>query len=139
MKPYREFDHTGDIGFEVVGDAPGTLFANAGLALADLLYDPDRVRPDEEIGIAVEGRDRADLLVRFLAEILYLYDVCGLQLVRLRFPLLERTRLRAIGGGERFRQQRHRARASIKAVTYHHAEVRRRADGTWKARIVLDV
>lgn len=137
--PYRQFDHTGDLGFEVVGADLRRLFTNAGLALADLLYDPIRVRGREEIGIVLQGRDRADLLVRFLGEILYLFDVRGLQVRSLKIRTLEETALRAVAAGETFRSDRHRARTSIKAVTHHQARVVRRADGSWMARVVLDV
>jgi SHS2 domain-containing protein len=125
--PYREFEHTGDIGLEVDGADLRQLFTNAGMALADLLYDPERVRATEEIGVFLEGGDRADLLVRFLGEVLYLFDVRGLQFRSFGFRSLEDTRLRAVGCGESFRPDRHQVRTSIKAVTHHQARVVQRA------------
>ncbi len=56
--PYRQFDHTGDLGLEVEGTTLRVLFENAGRALFDLLCDLERVRSRDEIGILVEGVDR---------------------------------------------------------------------------------
>ena len=42
--PYRQFDHTGDLGLEVEGTTLRVLFENAGRALFDLLCDLERVR-----------------------------------------------------------------------------------------------
>lgn len=137
--PYRQFDHTGDLGLEVEGTTLRVLFENAGRALFDLLCDLERVRSREEIGILVEGVDRADLLVRFLSEALYLFDVGGFQFCRFSFPLLEDRKLRAVGSGEIFREERHRALTSIKAITHHQARVERSPEGLWEARLILDI
>lgn len=136
---YREFDHTGDLGLEITGADLASLFRNSALALGDLLYDPSRVDPAEEIGILVRGGDTADLLVRFLAEVLYLFDVRGFQSCGFEFPRLGETELRALARGEPIDPDRHRLRQSVKAVTYHQAEVRRTPAGAWRARVILDV
>ena len=129
----REFDHTGDLGFEVEGADPADLFARAAGALAALLYDPAVVRDRDTIGFSIRGRDLSDLLVRFLGEIVSLFGAVGMQFRRFEVDRLEATVLRATGRGERFDAARHRPRHGIKAVTYHQARVEPCPGGAWRA------
>ncbi len=138
-RDYREFEHTGDLGFEVDGSDPVDLFVRAGGALAALLYDPAVVRPLEPIGFSIGGRDAGDLLVRFLGEIVSLFDATGMQFHSFHVERYETTRLHVTGTGERFDAARHLLRNRIKAVTYHQASFEPRRDGGWRARVVVDV
>lgn len=136
---FREIDHTGDLGMEVVSrDLPG-LFSRAALAMGEILYDPSVVGSREEIGMFFRGQDHADLMVRFLGEILYLFEARELLFHHFKILLVEPARLRAVGFGEGFDTNRHRIRASIKAVTYHRAQVESKREGEWRAVVILDV
>jgi SHS2 domain-containing protein len=79
-----------------------------------------------------------ELLVRFLSELIYLFEVEGLllpQVVELSFVS---GGLRARLRGEPFDGSRHEARHAVKAATYHRLELRQEETG-WVAEVVLDV
>ena len=124
---------------EVVSRDLSGLFSRAALAMGEILYDPGLVGSREEIGMFFRGQDHADLMVRFLGEILYLFEVRELLFHHYKILLVEPTRLRAVGYGEGFDTNRHRVRASVKAVTYHRARVESKREGEWRAVVILDV
>jgi len=124
---------------EVVGPDLSGVFSRAALAMGEILHDPGLVGSGEEIGMFFQGQDHADLMVRFLGEILYLFEARGLLFHHHKILLVEPTRLRAVGYGEGFDKNRHRVRASVKAVTYHRARVELKPDGEWRAMVILDV
>ncbi len=138
MKTYRPIDHTADLGIEVSGKSEKELYRNAGIAVHDMIADLRRVQPREVRKITVEGRDREDLLVNFLREILYLYNGEHWLLKDLTIGRMEEGRIEATLRGEAFDPSRHGLKHEIKAVTYHQAEVKETPRG-WKARVIFDV
>ncbi|MGH7569149.1 MAG: archease [Gemmatimonadales bacterium] len=130
MTPFKFVPHTADIAVELTArDEPGLY--QAGLdALRTLLVGESEVVPREERAIEVGADDPGERLVRFLSEVLYLYETE-------RF-LPART-LPAGIAGEPFDPSRHAALREVKAVTYHGADVRRAPDGALQATIVFDV
>ncbi|HPL64010.1 MAG: archease [Syntrophales bacterium] len=139
LKPrYRFIDHTADLGIEVRGETERDLFANAALAVHDLIADTRTVRPRESRVISVSGIDSNDLLVNFLREVLYLFN--GERMLAANCTILEMDgeRVKAELRGEIFDRERHALKKEIKAVTHHQADLRR-GKGGWKARIIFDV
>jgi SHS2 domain-containing protein len=138
MKTYRLIDHTADLGIEVSGGSEKELYRNAAIAVHDMIADLRSVRPREVRKIAVEGRDREDLLINFLREILYLYNGEHWLLKKITIGKMGVGRIEATLRGETFERSRHGLKHEIKAVTYHQAEVRETPRG-WKARVIFDV
>lgn len=131
MTRFKFVPHTADIAVELSArDEPGLY--QAGLdALRTLLVGESEVLPREQRAIeVVAGADPAERLVRFLSEVLYLYETE-------RF-LPART-LPAGIAGEPFDASRHVALREVKAVTYHGAEMQRDARGLLRVTIVFDV
>jgi SHS2 domain-containing protein len=130
---HRELEHTADLALEVWAPDLPSLLAEAARGMYRLmgvvLADGARQRRRIELTAA----DRESLLVDFLAELLYLaesedlaFDVIDLE--------AEEDRLRAKLEGAPMRSHT----KDIKAVTYHHLEVRDTARGV-ETRIVFDV
>jgi SHS2 domain-containing protein len=138
MTTYRLFDHTADLGIEVLGGTIEELYAGAALALFDLLTDTEAVRVTQVRTIAIEGDDPADLLVNFLRELLSVWTGEGFLGRECTIREVTPRRLTALLGGEPFDPARHRIKKEIKAVTYHQPSVRRTAE-TWVGRVVFDV
>lgn len=136
---YRVVPHTADLAFEVeASDWPG-LLAAASLAVSDLIRT---VTPggDEERGISVEGADREDVLVAFLAEVLYAYEHDGF------LPssaVVDRAGTTFAAGritGARLDPAANPPDRVVKAVTYHDLKVVEGAAGApWSVRVVLDL
>jgi len=135
---YSLIDHTADLGIEVRGETEKDLFANAALAVHDIIADSRAVRLRNSRAITAAGIDRNDLLVNFLREILYLFNGDGMLIRRCAVLDLGEYRVEAEVRGEHFDRERHALKKEIKAVTHHQAEIRREGEG-WKARIIFDV
>ena len=77
-RAYEELDHTADLRIALYGETLEALFANGALALFDLLVDGESGGGgDTPWSLRVEGDDLEDLLVRWLGELLYRFEVDG--------------------------------------------------------------
>jgi protein archease len=135
---YELVDHTADIGLAVTGESADELFAEAAVALADLLFDPQEVAELEERRVELEAPSRDELLVRWLNELIYLRDADSFLWRSVEIGFDGERRLSARLRGEVFHQGKHRVRSGVKAATYHLLEVIEVQEG-WSARIILDV
>jgi SHS2 domain-containing protein len=130
-------EHTSEVGVVGYGPTPGAALAQAGLALTSILTDLERVEEREERRFVVEGRDPVDLLVAWLGELIYVFEVERLVFRRFVVDVSPDWRASAVGYGERL-SRRHPRRLHIKAVTYHQAALEP-DDGRWRAQAYLDV
>ena len=71
---FRFFDHTSDAKFQAYGRTLEEAFANAALATASLMWDPAGIEMKLDHRVDVRGRDLEQLLVRFLSEIIYVFE-----------------------------------------------------------------
>src|SRR5262252_10942355 len=97
---YEPLSHTGDLGMVAYGQDLPELFAHAAWAMFDLMSDATTIRPQHSVTVDVSGADVEDLLVRWLSELLYLYDTQRLLCCNFTFATLEPTHLTATVGGE---------------------------------------
>jgi SHS2 domain-containing protein len=135
---YEPLSHTGDLGMRVYGRDVPELFAHAAWAMFDVMSDATRIQPRLTMTIHLEGSDFEDLLVRWLSELLYLYDTQRFLSCTATFSTLEPTRLAATVQGEPFDATRHPIDTEIKAVTYHQIAIKQ-ADGGWHAQVIFDL
>jgi SHS2 domain-containing protein len=103
-----------------------------------LIAEGESISAVEEFRVEAEGEDRAELLVDFLRELLWLHARHEFLYAEADFELLGSQRLRARVRGERVDPERHHLVREIKAVTYHGLEVVCEDSGCM-ARIVFDV
>ena len=138
MKRYETFDHTADVGIRAFGKTVEEVFANAAYALFDLLTDVGSARNQLAHEVCVEGMDREDLLVRWLNELLFLWEKERYVFREFHIVRLTATSLKAVARGEIFDAARHECKTEIKAVTYHQVEVIRK-EGMWVGRVIFDI
>ncbi|HEY3174395.1 MAG TPA: archease [Candidatus Polarisedimenticolia bacterium] len=139
---YSWFDHTADIGLEVTAPTLEALFETAATALFDLLVETPAAggaSGGEKREIRAAAGSGAELLVRWLSELLYLHDAEGLVLRGFEIVELREDRVTGRAVSERYDPVRHRPRTQIKAVTYHQLLLQRQEGEGWKARLVFDV
>ncbi len=136
--PYTLIDHTADLGIRVWAGGLRELFEEAAAALFDLITDRGRVADTAVRALAVQGRDRPDLMVNWLRELLYLWNGDQLLVARTRVDTLDETRLAARVWAAGYDPRRHELRREIKAVTYHGIAVGP-ADEGWEAVVIFDV
>ncbi|MFH1135345.1 MAG: archease [Pseudomonadota bacterium] len=138
MKRYRVFNHTADLGVYFYGPTPADVFRNAGLSLPRLLMDRPPRRGREKRFLEVDGTDREDLLIRWLSELLYIFNVKRLVATDLEDATLEPGLWRAGLVLAPFDLKSHGLKHDMKAATYHDPEFRPVRTG-WRARVVFDL
>ena len=135
---YEPLSHTGDLGMVAYGQDLPELFAHAAWAMFDLMSDATTIQPQHTVTLSVNAVDLEDLLVRWLSELLYLYDTRRLLCCSFHCTLLEPTHLTATVAGEPLDPDRHPIDTEIKAVTYHQIAVAQ-VEGRWQARVIFDL
>ncbi|MBE0597636.1 MAG: archease [Desulfuromonadales bacterium] len=131
-------EHTADMGIEVSADSQAELFIQAARGLREILSASEAV-PREERKVQVTGGDAAELLVKWLNEILFLFETDGFFPIEFAVEeITEEYHLRGRIKGEPFDPERHSIEREIKSVTYHQLRVEKQ-DGLWHARIFVDL
>jgi SHS2 domain-containing protein len=134
---YREIEHTGDAGVELVATSRAELFRRAAIAIARLMVAPEGVRPIERREVRVSAVSDADLMHDLLAALLNLFLVEGFIWCD-AVVNEDGDSVRAEVVGERYDSARHELRTEIKAVTYHQLSVERVGD-RWQAQVIFDI
>lgn len=126
MEKYRILPHTSDGKFRAYGRTLEEAFANAALAMASLMWDWRKVEPRLSHAVRAGGRDREQLLVKFLGEIVYLLDTR-----RFLLSSVEHLKIREAAGGWTLEaelrgdtlSERHEIHGNVKAVTYNDMKI----------------
>jgi SHS2 domain-containing protein len=132
VSSHRFVEHVGEVEVELESETEAGVFAAATDAFAELVA-AEGGGPSEQHEIALEGGDRALLLVDWLNELVYLAEVDGFVPERLEAFELGGAGLRATVAGRRDDPPH-----LVKAVTLNNLEFAEKG-GAWHGRVVLDV
>ena len=138
---YSFVDHTADVAADLSGQTLDDLFASAAQALTDTITDLREVRRGTTDTMVVDAGTLEDLLVDWLNELLYRFEVRNLLVAGADVEVQaigQRWRLDATLHGEPFDPMRHPSRVLVKSATYHGLHIAEQ-EGKWTARIVLDI
>ena len=138
MKKFDIVEHTADTGIVAYGADMREAFANAAYGMFSLMADLEQVREETSRYIEAEAGDRESLVVSWLNELLYMFDVEGIIFKRFDILELTNTRLKADAYGEKVNASRHDLRSGVKAATYHMLKVSEDR-GRWRIRVIFDV
>lgn len=133
-KRFEVIDHTADIGIAAYGADLKEAFANAAYALFSLMVDLKGVGDASCHEVEVTAEDRVELLVAWLNELIYLFEVENVLFKRFEIGELNETRLRASCYGEKIDPERHKIKIGVKAATYHMLKVEERDVGIHEGR-----
>jgi protein archease len=131
-------EHTADIGIRCWGATPAELFREAALALFEVILGPAVSSGEQELVLDLQASSHEELLVAWLNELLYRFEIEGFLPGEITFAWLEEKRLHAQLTGEHYDQVRWPLERQVKAATYHLLEIERPAGG-WRATIYLDL
>ena len=131
-------DHPADLGIEARGKTMAQAFEQAATGLMSVILDLSSVEARVSREVILEASDLEHLLVKWLAEVLYLYD--GEKFVSREFSVsqLRQDSLRATVLGETFVVEKHVTRLDVKAVTYHQLVVEE-TNTVSQIRVFLDI
>lgn len=138
-KPDFEFlDHTADLGIVVRAGSLPRLFQAAARAMLSILVKGAVNEKYCRTALTVTGADLEDLMVRWLGEILYLFEGEQQIVTRVDIQTLSDGRLDTVLQTIPYNPDRHEVLSEIKAVTYHQIQVTPKG-GRWEARIIFDM
>jgi len=122
-KEFEILEHTADVGIAAYGKDIKEAFASAAKGMFSLITELDDVEETEQKDIELTAPDLESLLVGWLNELIYLFDVENIIFKRIDVIHLSSTSLEARGYGTIVDITRHKIKMGIKAATYHMLEV----------------
>ena len=135
---YEVIDHTADLGMVVKGADASDLFTNAAYAMIDLMIEGDTGGKGTKRQITIEGEDYSDLMVRWLGEILYLFDGEHVLVSAIEISSISPIQLKSALTLVPLKRGHHEILREIKAVTYHQIAVEE-TPHEWEARVIFDI
>jgi SHS2 domain-containing protein len=136
-KRFEVIDHTADVGIAAYGEDLKEAFTNAAYALFSMMLDLEGVGDVLCRQVEVTADDRSDLLVAWLNELIYVFEVDNMLFKRFDISELNETRLRARCYGERIDPERHKIKVGFKAATYHMLKIDE-GDG-FRVQVLFDI
>ena len=134
---YEQFEHTADIGVRANGKDLEEAFAEAAKGLFSVMTNIEKVDSVGEYHIEMSARDHEELLVDFLSELVYLFEVESLLFSEFEVDIKsndEKTLL-VKARGERIDHDKHELKKAVKAVSYHDIKV----DPKGEIQVIFDV
>lgn len=123
MKRFELIEHTADLGLVASGATLAEAFSNAAYGLFSLITNLSAVRGVEPRRLKLEEDDAEMLLVGWLNNLIYLFDVERILFKRFDITDLDGHRLVAVCYGEKYDPTRHTLKRGVKAATYHMIKV----------------
>lgn len=141
MSGYRQIEHTADIGIDVEGASLKEFFINAARGMSSLMFlrcgnvpSPCETRHS----VSIKAGSKEELLVKWLEEILYLFDVGGRVAIGFEIEEIMEVELRGVITACAFNPEVHALRHQIKAVTYHGLAIKEEG-GRFSAIVIFDI
>ena len=130
---------TADVAFLAYGEDLNELFANAALAMFEVMIDTKKIKPKVNREMKVNGNDLQSLMFNWLNELLVFVDSENLAFSQFDVKVDEKKLgLKAVCKGEKIDLKKHEVRANVKACTYHLMEIKK-VKNTWQAQVILDI
>ena len=136
-KEFEVLDHTADIGIIAYGKDMNETFANAAKGMFSLITELDDVVETEHRDIELTAPDQESLLVAWLNELIYLFDVDNILFKRFSINRLSNKHLKARSYGEKVDASRHKLKLGIKAATYHMLKIDK--SNGFQVQVIFDI
>jgi SHS2 domain-containing protein len=136
MSPYEIVEHTADAGVRITAPDLASFFTDAATGMFHIICEGQADGWDTEHRIELSAPDLEDLLVDWLCELLYLFEIKKFVFQAVTFDSVGETGIAATVRGVNFRGEM--AGAEIKAVTYHMIDIRRESGG-FEATVYFDL
>lgn len=135
---YQVLETTADFGVIAQGKTLAEAFEWAAYGMFDQMAELERVEVKESLALQVEGNDQPSLLVAWLNELLYTYEVKEFLPKVFKVEEITANFLKAQIKGESLDLEKHRILTHIKAVTYHNLAVEP-TDKGFRVQVLFDV
>ena len=137
-RPFEVIDHTADIGIIAYGADIKQVFANAALGLFSLMADLNDLKEDVQRDVKLSAEDEEVLLIEWLNELIYIFDVEHIIFKRFEIDKLSGNQIKARCFGENLKPEQHKLKREIKAATYHMLRISKE-DGNYTVQVIFDI
>jgi SHS2 domain-containing protein len=140
MKKFKFIDiTTADVAFVAYGKDLNELFANAALAMFEVMINTKQVKPTITKKVKLSGNDLQSLMFNWLNELLVYVDSENLVFSDFKVKVDEKKfSLSAECKGEKINQEKHETRTAVKSATYHQMKIEKEKN-IWKTQVILDI
>ena len=139
---YEYLYHIADAKFRAFGLTLEEAFGNAALALFNVMIDTSNLLASEERRVELTSPDIKMLLVDWLSELLYLFEVDEIIFCEFRIEKIEKIgeefSLKGVATGLPIDLSHHKFDTQVKAVTLHELEVEQVETGGFRVQVVVD-
>jgi len=135
---FEIIDHTADVAIAAYGADIKRAFANVALGMFSIMTDIGKVKDTTSRNVDVTADDRKDLLIAWLNELLFIFEVEKMLFKRFDIVTLDKTTLKAKCYGEKIDPKRHRIKTEIKAATYHMTQIEEKRGGV-RIQVLFDI
>jgi SHS2 domain-containing protein len=139
---YEYLYHIADAKFRAYGSTLKEAYENAAIALFNIMINTSGLVASESRDIEVESPDIKGLLVEWLSELLYLFEVDEIIFSEFKIISIEKTNegfsLKGKASGEPIDLSRHNFDTQVKAVTFHDLQVESDKTGRFWVQVVVD-
>jgi SHS2 domain-containing protein len=135
---FNILEHPADMGIEAHGNNLKEAFEQAAVGLIAIILDPSKIENIATKKVQIYASDYEQLLVKWLTEVLYLYDGENFATGKFEIETLTPKSVTAIINGEKFNNTKHTTKMDVKAITYHQILVQEKQDGGL-IRVYLDI
>ena len=135
---FEIIDHTADIAIAAYGADMKKAFANAALGMFSIITDVDKVNEEIKRDVEVTADGLKDLLVSWLNEMLFIFEVENVLFKRFDISELNEAKIVAKCYGEKIDTRRHTIKIEIKAATYHMTQIEDKPDGV-RIQVLFDI
>ena len=137
-KGFEILDHTADIGIAAYGADIKEVFRNAALGLFSLMAELDDIKEDVQREVKLSAEDEEVLLIEWLNELIYIFDVEHIIFKRFEIDELAGNQIRARCFGEEIKPGQHKVKREIKAATYHMLRISK-SNGGYEVKVIFDI
>jgi len=137
MKNIEQIDISGDAGLRIRGKSMEDLFENAALGMSNLITDTNKTGETEQREITLNRDTNEYTLIRWLNELVFLFDTYGFIGKTFHVSFAETTLTAHVSGGY-FDPERDDKKLLIKAATYHNLSLRK-VNSLWEATVIFDI
>lgn len=138
-KRYEFLHHIADAKFRAYGSTIEEVFENAALAMFNIMINTEKLGSEVRREIEIFSQDIEALLVDWLSELLYLFEVDAIVFNKFKVNIIEEEgfSLKAYVLGEAIDLSKHSFDTYVKGVTFHDLKIKQ--DDGFCVQVVVDV
>ncbi len=128
-------DLTSDVMFKAYGKEECELFENSALALVNIMYDSEKVKPEKRVMVTLESKNLEGLLYKFLSVILIRGESKNIFFTKFKVKI-KNLKLKAEMWGEKGRREL--SQTQVKGITFHKFQIKK-YEKILTATVIVDV